>query len=151
MTDTPGANETPESSATDAVQEAVRNVSGQLSGAERLIALGALLVLGGCWLLGTLILDEYGLSNSAMLIPAGLLAMMYFYYSGNTRNWHPFYVTLLRVGAWAMVLIGVYDFVDDTLITGNRFDGATLFFELVFYAAAVAFGLGAWQLRGDDR
>lgn len=150
MTDVPKAPDADEPIGGEAL-EAVKNVSNQLTGAERLIAGGSLLILVVDWLLGTLLFDDYGLANTSVLIPVGLLAAMYLYYSGSERVWHPFYGTLLRTGAWAMVIIGIYDFVDDTLITSNRFDGATLFYELVFYAAAVMFAMGAWQLRGDDR
>jgi hypothetical protein len=37
------------------------------------------------------------------------------------------------------------------LITSNRYEGATLFYELVFITAGVLFGIGAWQMRSDDR
>jgi hypothetical protein len=50
-----------------------------------------------------------------------------------------------------MVIIAAYALIDDTLITSNRYSGATLFFELVFYAAGFLFAVGAWQLRGDTR
>jgi hypothetical protein len=150
MTDAPRSPDSEEPIGGEAL-EAMKNVSNQLTGAERLIAGGALLVLVVVWFLGTLLFDDYGLSNISVLIPIGLLTAMYLYYSGSERVWHPFYGTLLRTGAWAMAIIGVYGFIDDTLITSRRFDGATLFYELVFYAAAVMFAMGAWQLRGDDR
>ena len=154
MTDQPhaGSDETPEEpSGGDAFSAAAMNVSSQLTSGERLIAIGALLILGACWLLGTLLLDEYGLSNTAVLIPIGLLAAMYFYYSGKKAAWHALYGTIVRLGAWAMAIIAFYSLVDDTIITSNRFNGGTLFFEFIFYASGVMFGIGAWQLRADDR
>jgi hypothetical protein len=146
------ASESPkEPSAADQFQQSTQNTINQLSSGERLIAIGALLILVVDWLVGTLILDEYGLSNITVLIPIGILAAMYFYYSGTESPWHHLYGTIVKVGAWAMVIITVYALIDDTLITSNRYSGATLFFELVFYAAGIFFAVGAWQLRGDTR
>ena len=154
MTDDAGASandEAKEPSAADELQEAVKNVSNQLTGGERLIAIAALLILVVDWLWATLIVDDYGLAKSAVLIPFGLLAAMYFYYSGGQAPWHPLYGTIVKAGAWAIVIIAVYDFVDDTMITSVRYSGATLFYELVFYAAGVLAAVGAWQLRTDTR
>jgi len=109
------------------------------------------LILVICWLIGTLLLDDYGLSNISVLIPIGVLAAMYFYYNGSTAAWHSLYGTIVKVGSWAMAIIALYALIDDTLITSNRYDGASLFYELVFIAAGVLFGIGAWQLRGDKR
>ncbi len=144
------ASESPkEPSAADELQESAKNIINQLSGGERLIAIGALLILVIDWLLATLILDDYGLSHISVLIPIGILAAMYFYYSGPKSSWHPLYGTIVKVSAWAVAIIAVYDFIDDTLITSNRYSGGTLFYELVFYAAGILCGIGAWQLRGD--
>ena len=153
MTDQPrfGGN-TPEDepSGGDALS-AAKKVSDQLTSGERLVAIGALLILSVCWLLGALILDEYFISNSSVLIPIGVLAAMYFYYSGKKAAWHALYGTFIKVGAWSMAIVGFYALVDDTIIAGNRFSEATLFFELMFYVAGALFAVGAWQLRNDDR
>lgn len=138
------------SSANDLSASAV-HVSNQLTSGERLVAIGALLVLVVCWVLGTLVLDEFGLSNSTVLIPIGILAAMYFYYSGTDAPWFALYGTIVKVGAWAMAIITFYSFVDATLIASRRYSGGTLLFELVFYAAGALFAVGAWQLRTDDR
>lgn len=154
MTDDVGASAddaAKEPSAADEIQEAVRNVSNQLTGGERLIAGAVLLILVVDWLLGVLILDDYGLAKSEVLIPFGLLAAMYFYYSGKDAPWHPLYGTIVKVGAWAIAIMAFYDFVDDTLIESVRYSGARLFYELVFYAAGVLAAVGAWQLRTDTR
>jgi hypothetical protein len=140
-----------EPSAANDLSSTAMNVGSQLTQGERMIAIGSLVILAICWLVGTLILDEYGLSNSTLLIPIGLLAAMYFYYSGAQGAWLSLYGTILKVGAWAIAIIGIYSIIDDSIITSNRFSGATLFFELSFYVAAVFCGIGAWQLRGDDR
>lgn len=140
-----------EPSAADEFQEAAKSTISQLSSGERLIAIAALLVLVIDWLLGTLILDDYGLSNISVLIPIGLLVTMFFYYTGRESSWHPLYGTILKVGAWAMAIIALYALIDETLITSSRYSGAALFYELVFYAAGILFGIGAWQMRGDTR
>lgn len=138
-------------SAANEFQASAKGTVSQLSAGERLIAIGALLVLVIDWLLATLILDDYGLSNISVLIPIGLLVTMFFYYSRPEASWHPLYGTIVKVGAWAMAIIALYALIDDTLITSGRYSGATLFYELVFYAAGILFGLGAWQMRGDTR
>lgn len=145
-----GGEETKEPSAADEIQEAVKSVTNQLSGGERLIAIGALLVIVVDLFLGVYIMAEYGLANSTILIPAGILAAMYFYYTGSPANWHQFYVPLVKVGAWAMAIIGV-----DNLIWWLRSsydpDGWTTLFEIVFSVAAALFAVGAWQMKGDNR
>ena len=154
MTDDTGASanaEAKEPSAADEIQEAVKNVSNQLTGGERLIAAAVLVILVVNWLWASLILDDYSLSKAELLIPFGLLAAMYFYYSGKDAPWHPLYGTIVKVGAWAIVIMAFYDFVDDTLIESVRYSGARLFYELVFYAAGVLAAVGAWQLRTDTR
>lgn len=154
MTDSesaPANESSKEPSAADELQESAKKVVNQLTGGERLIAIGALLILVIDRLLATLILDDYGLSNISILIPIGLLAAMYFYYSGSESAWHPLYGTFVKVGAWAMAIIALHALIDDTLITSNRYSGATLFYALVFYAAGALFAVGAWQLRGDTR
>jgi hypothetical protein len=152
MTDHESAptNQPPEHSASTEPMDSAKNMMGQLSNGERLIALGALLILVVDWLIGTLILDDYGLSNISVLIPIGLLAAMYFHYNGS-KSEHSHYGTIVRVGSWAMAIIAVYALIDDTIITSNRYAGATMFYELVFYAAGALFAVGAWQMRDDPR
>ncbi len=99
----------------------------------------------------TPILDDQSLSNISVLIPIGLLVTMFFSYSRPEASWHPLCGTMIKVGAWAMAIIALYALIDDTLITSGRYSGATLFYELVFYAAGILFGVGAWQMRGDTR
>lgn len=149
MTD--DSNSTADESGPEAFLGAAKEVQARLSGGERLIALGAVILLGVDWVLATLILDDYGLSNVTVLIPIGILSAMYFYYQGSEGSWRPLYGTIVKVGAWALAIIALYGLIDDTLITSNRFSGSTLFFELVLYAVGVLCALGAWQMRGDSR
>lgn len=150
MNDEAGASEPQESSSGDAAQQAVSNFFAQLTNAERVIGLAVLLVVLVNWIFGSWLLDEQGLSNSSYLIPLGMLAAMWFYYSGSKSPWHTFYPWLLGIGAWAMAVIGL-----DNLIFWLRSeyspDGWDLFLELVFTAAGVLFAIGAWQLRSDNR
>ncbi|KAA3637058.1 MAG: hypothetical protein DWP92_08600, partial [Armatimonadetes bacterium] len=101
MTDDPnvaGNEPAEEPSAINDLSASAMSVSGQLTSGERLIAIGALIILGVDLVIGTWILDDYGLSNSTWLIPVGLLCAMYFYYVGAKRPWHPLYGTIIRVG-----------------------------------------------------
>jgi len=133
--------------------EAIQEVRSKLSGSERMIALGALIILVGDWVLGTLILDEYGLSHTTVLIPMAILAAMYFYYTGSQAPWRPLYGTIVKAGAWAVAIIALYAFIDDTLITSSRYSGLTMLFEALLYGA----GHGALSAHGrcgetgDDR
>lgn len=131
--------------------EAIQEVRSKLSGSERLIALGALIVLVVDWVLGTLILDEYGLSNISVLIPVAILAAMYFYYTGSQAPWHPLYGTIVKAGAWALAIIAVYGLIDDTIITSSRFSGLTMLFEVLLYVSGALCAVGAWQMRGEGR
>ena len=131
--------------------EAIQGVRAKLSGSERMIALGALIILVGDWVLGTLILDEYGLSNTTVLVPTAILAAMYFYYTGTQAAWRPLYGTIVKAGAWAIAIIAVYAFIDDTLITSSRYSGLTMLFEVLLYVAGALCAVGAWQMRGDSR
>ncbi|MEZ5176619.1 MAG: hypothetical protein R2823_10540 [Acidimicrobiia bacterium] len=140
-----------EPSAANDIAGAAMNVSNQLTAGERLIALGCLIILVVDLLIGTWILDDYGLSNSSWLIPLGILVAMYFYYSGKQRAWHAHYGTLVRVGAWAIALIALSALIDETLITSFRYSGSTLFFEIAFWVAGGLCAVGAWQFRSDDR
>ncbi len=131
--------------------EAIQEVRSKLSGSERMIALGALIILIGDWVLGTLILDEYGLSNTTVLISIALLAAMYFYYTGSQAPWRPLYGTIVKAGAWAIAIVAAYAFIDDTLITSSRYSGLTMLFEVLLYVAGAFCAVGAWQMRGDGR
>ncbi len=146
-----GSDEAKEPSAADEIQEAVKNVSDQLSGGERLIALGALVILLVCWVVGSLFFDDFGLAKGELFVLVGVLAAMYFYYSKGEAPWHPLYGTIVKVGAWAIALAALYDFIDDTLIDSVRYSGATLFYEIVWYIGAAVMAVGAWQMRGDTR
>ncbi|MCZ7532790.1 MAG: hypothetical protein M5U23_05210 [Acidimicrobiia bacterium] len=154
MTDDPnmaGSEPAEEPSTFNDLSASAMSVSGQLTAGERLIAIGALLILVVCWLLGTLILDDYSLANISVLLPIGILGAMYFYYSGPKKAWHPLYGTIVRVSAWAIAIIAVYGFIDDMIIASNRPDGAWLFYEITFWVAGALCAVGAWQIRSDDR
>ncbi len=154
MTDDPnvaGNQPAEDPNAIENLSASAMSVSNQLTAGERLIAIGALLIIFVDLVLGTWILDDYRLSNSTWLIPVGLLCAMYFYYSGAKRAWHPLYGTIVRVGAWAVALIAVSALINETIITSYRYSGSTMFFEVVLWVAGALCAVGAWQLRSDDR
>lgn len=151
MNDEAGSSEPQEPTPAEAAQQAVQSALSQLTNPERLIAIGALLVVLLDWILGEWIMREYSVSINDYLIPLGMLAAMWFFYAGSRAAWHTFYPWMLRVGAWAMAIIGVDNLINWLRSSSYDPDGATLFFELVFTAAAVLFAIGAWQMRSDSR
>lgn len=127
------------------------NVSGKLTMGERLIAIGALLILVVDLLIGSWILDDYAVANTTWLISVGLLAAMFFFYSGAERAWHPLYGTMVRVGAWAIGLIAVDALIDRTIIASFRPSGAPMVFEAFLWIAGALCIVGALQLRSNSR
>lgn len=123
-----------------------QNVMFQLTAPERAIFLaGAAIVLVNL-LIGDVILNDYGLSNSTWLISLATMGAIYFFYAGERRFWHDWYPWIAEMGAWAIGLIGVFNLIG-SLTDGIPSSGATLFFQIVFWAAAGFAMFGAAQLR----
>jgi hypothetical protein len=123
-----------------------QNVVVQLTGAERSIAIGALIIVVLNLLIGDLILGDYHLSNSTWLISVAALGAMYFFYAGERTAWHTFYPWMVEMGAWALAAIGGADLIR-SLFDGIPSSGATLAFQIILWIAAGFAGVGAFQLR----
>ncbi len=56
---------------------------------------------------------------------------------------------MVEMGAWALGLIGALHFLE-SIFDSFPSSGATLFFQIVFYAATALAGAGAVQLRAES-
>ena len=126
-----------------------QHVIAQWTGPERAIAIGAAIIVVVNLLIGDIILNDYGLSNSTWLISLAVLAAMYFFYAGERNPWHGFYPWMVEMGAWAIALIGGLDFVR-SIFDSFPSSGARLFFQIALYVASGFALVGAFQLRTQD-
>ena len=125
-----------------------QNVVFQLTGPERAIAIGASLIVVANLLIGDIILNDYGLSNSTWLIALAALGSMYFFYAGERKPWHEFYPWMLEMMGWTLLLIGGLDFIR-SIFDSFPSSGARLFFQIILYVASGFAGFGAFQLRTE--
>ena len=141
----PGENPVPpeEEKAADITKE----VYAQWTQGERLMGIGAAIILVVNLLIGEIIMGEYGLSNSSWLIPLAILVAQFVYYRGKQAQWHSFYPWMIEVGGWAMLAIGVVTFLG-SLINGFP-SGSGLLFALIFIGATVIIGVGAYMIHQD--
>lgn len=123
-----------------------QNVVFQLTAPERSIALAGVIIVVVNLLIGDLILNDYGLSNSTWLIALACLGSIYFFYAGERNPWHDLYPWTVEMGAWALGLIGALDFIR-SIFDDFASSGSSLFFQIVFYVAAGLAATGAVQLR----
>jgi hypothetical protein len=143
---TPGDIPPEEEKATDITRE----VYTQLTSGERLVAIGAVIVLVFNLLIGDIIMGEYFLSNSTWLISLAVLFSVFFYYRGREAAWHRYYPWMIEVGGWATAAIGIVGFLGRLI--GTSFpSGSGLFFAFGFYIAAALMGAGAYMIRQDRR
>ena len=132
----------PEPSVADHAQRAI----SQFTFGEQMIAFGAVLILVVNLLLGEILLGEYFVSEAAWLMALASITGIFFYYTGREAPWHRFFPWFVEMAAWAIAAIGVVTLLD-WLFGHFSPGGASLFFFLVFMAAATLFGVGAFFLR----
>lgn len=132
----------PEPSVADHAQRAI----SQFTFGEQLIAFGAVLVLLVNLLLGEILLGEYFISEVVWLLALGSITAIFFYYTGSEAPWHRFYPWFVEMAAWAVAAIGLVSLLN-WLFGHFSPDGASLFFFLVYVAAAALFGAGAFFSR----
>lgn len=142
---TPGDIPPEEEKATDITRE----VYTQLTSGERLVAIGAAVVLVFNLLIGDIIVGEYFLSNSTWLISLAVLFAVFFYYRGRDAAWHRYYPWMIEVGGWATAAIGAVTFFER--VFGTFPTGSGLLFALGFWVAAAVMGAGAYMIRQDRR
>jgi hypothetical protein len=123
-----------------------QNVMFQLTAAEKSIFLAGVVIVVVNLIIGDVFLNDFGLSNATWLIALATTAAIYFFYAGEHTFWHDWYPWIAEKGAWAIGLIGVFNLIG-SLTDGIPSSGATLFFQIVFWAAAGFAIFGAIQIR----
>ena len=142
---TPGGIPPEEEKATDITRE----VYTQLTSGERLIAIGATVILVANLLIGDIILGEFFISDVTWLISLAALFAVYFYYRGHDAAWHRYYPWMIEIGGWAVAAIGLVHLFGR--LFGDFPSGSGFLFALVFYVAAGVMGAGAYMIRQDRR
>jgi hypothetical protein len=149
MTEHEGAPESsgaPQPSAGDAMQKAMSSMVGGMSNAEKMIALGAVLFLVIDALLAEMILDDYGVSEMELLLTGGALVAILRHARGRSP-WHSMYPWIVEAMAGAFAAIGLFYFIDWLLDGFDGLEGSDVFYTIVYWAALVLMGYGAWQLH----
>lgn len=126
-----------------------REVYTQLTTGERLVAIGAVIVLVVNLIVGDIIAGEYFLSDVTWLLSLAVLFSVYFYYRGREAAWHRYYPWMIEVAGWAVGAIAVVRIFSG--IFGSFPDGAGFVFALIFFASAILMGVGAFMIRQDRR
>jgi hypothetical protein len=136
-----------ESKSSDAsVADHAQRAISQFTFGEQLVAVGAGLILVVNLLLGEILLGEYFISEAAWLLALASITGIFFYYTGRDAPWHRFFPWFVEMAAWAVAAIGavaLFNWLFGHFSPG----GASLFFFLVFVAAAALFGVGAFFVR----
>jgi peptidoglycan/LPS O-acetylase OafA/YrhL len=114
-----------------------------LDGAERMIALGALLLLVGVYLVGDVILDEWGLDMVTWSASLGSLALMYQVKTKGRSVPIP-YTFSLKTLSYLVGALGVAEVL--WFIEGGRADGIEILFALAYFVGVIAMVMGARKL-----
>lgn len=121
----------------------IGEVLEQITASERLVVIGAAVILFGAWFLGEVLFDETFVARVILLLTIGALVAVYFFYRGRSAEWHPFYPWLLGVIGVGVAVMGIIELLEDTRFTDV--DGATWLFRIVFYVGAALMGVGGVQ------
>lgn len=148
MSDRPSGNPGDIPPEEEKAADITREVYTQLTSGERLVAIGALIILVFNLLIGDIIMDEYSISDLVWLISLAALVSIFFYYRGREAAWHRYYPWMIEVGAWAVAAIGLVNLLERF---GSFPSGSSLLFALGFWVAAGIMGAGAYMIRQDRR
>lgn len=110
---------------------------------EKMIALGALILLIVVYLIGDVALDEWGLDIVTWSASVGALALMYTV-KMKSRSVPIPYNFSLKVMSYLVGALVVRDVL--WFIEGGRADGAEILFVLAYYVGAIAMVIGARAL-----
>ena len=131
-----GASENPAS----AVYSAAK---ASLDGNEKMIALGALILLLGVYVIGDLALDEWIVGHLTLAASVGALALMYTV-KMKSRSVPIPYNFSLKVLSYLVGVIGVLEVL--WFVEGGRADGAEIVFTLLYFVGVIAMVMGARSL-----
>jgi len=145
-TDGPGAHDggstgKPERKESE-VAAAISGAIDKLGPAERLIGLGAVLVLL-VDLLGDIILDEYGISSASWMAAVAAVAILWARRL-RSKDFPISYPWLLTVVGFGGGIAGARDLLTD--IESGYLEGISIVFALVLYAGAALMAVGAYRL-----
>lgn len=140
MTDESGT--TPESSE-NAASKAFSKAKESLDGNEKMIAFGALILLIVVYLIGDVIMDEWGIGQLTWSASLGALALMYMVKTKGQSVPVP-YAFSLKVLSYLVGAIGVRELI--WLIEGGRVDDLEVLFELAYFAGVISMVMGARKL-----
>ena len=144
----PGADASQEPGAGDAIQKAMSGMVAGMSTAEKVIALGAALVLLINAVLADMILDDFGVSSVEFLLAGGaLLAILR--RGRSSSPWQSLYPWIVEALAAAYAALGLWGFIDWLLDGFDGLDGADVFYTIVEWASIALLGYGAWLLHRD--
>jgi len=149
MSDRPNASPGDHQPEEEKAADITREVYTQLTSGERLVAIGAAVVIVVNLIIGDIIMGEFSVSDVTWLLAVAVLFSVFFYYRGREAAWHRYYPWMIEVAGWAVAAIGVVRLLG--AIFGSFPDGAGLLFALVFYIAAGVMGAGAYMIRQDRR
>jgi hypothetical protein len=134
----------PESAADNAATASFAAARASLDSGERMIAVGALLLLVGVYLIGDVVLDEWGVGQLTWSASVGALALMYLVKTKG-RTYPIPYTFSLKVLSYLVGALGVQEVL--WFIEGGRADGAEILFSLLYFAGVVAMVMGARTLK----
>lgn len=127
---------------------AERNVFDSLSNSEKVLGVATAWLFFINYVFGNRITGDYGASVIVWvsMLSLGILIAMYLHHFGRDAIWHPFYPWLVRSAAWGIVVLGALDLVNGIF---NSFSSSGRFYEIAFYIASAAIGVGLYLMRGD--
>lgn len=125
-------------------QEA-ESMMSKLGVGERLLVLGAEVFLA-VWLLFDLLIDEYAIGSTALILGLIVAGAAYVHHNGGSSEWGINYTTVVVVAGALLGVLGAWDLIEE--VRGGIFDrdAATVIGGLAYYASSIACGVGAWQL-----
>jgi hypothetical protein len=134
----------PENTQDNAATAAFNAAKASLDSGERMIAVGALILLIGVYLIGDIAMDEWGIGQLTWSASLGALALMYLVKTKGRTLPIP-YTFSLKVLSYLIGALGVSEVL--WFIEGGRADGAEVLFSLLYFAGVIAMVMGARALK----
>jgi hypothetical protein len=112
---------------------------------EKLAVLGAAGVLG-VWLVFDLLIDEYSTGHLPFALALVAAAAAYYHHNRGSDGWSVDYKTVIFVTCALTGIIGAWSVIEEVRNSILDADGATVVGAILYYAASITSGVGAWQL-----
>lgn len=127
----------------NAASAAYSAAKASLDSNEKMIALGAFILLLGVYVIGDLALDEWSLGGLTLAASVGALALMYTV-KMKSRSVPIPYAFSQKVLSYLVGVIGVWQVL--WFVDGGRADGAEIVFTLFYFVGVIAMVMGARAL-----